>query len=340
VFQERYLSPRIVYFGARQLFWECQELEACEMFSAGVPAVFATNYKKNSPFQNAELSGQGASLSEKPLSQDAALLTVWCDIVSVYTGCDLTFEIDKLVALSGIAARIRQMHDSKYLAGIWERGLPWHLLWMVDNSLVTITTKRIDQAPSWSWASINGKVKYVDRKGHGKSCVKILDTDTTLVGNQQFGRVSRGSIRLRGLLFAVEFKADDATLNKIDHTSYIHTLILYSHTPSKNLELNFFLCPDISLERRLFVSLTTLEALGSRRFFLLFVTSRGGLVVGLILQHTDVSGQYLRLGLFFSGSRVPQVDQAVLVEALIPKLEPAHYEEYREEDGYSTITII
>lgn len=236
---------------------------------------------------------------------------------------------------------MRQMHDSKYLAGIWKGGLPWHLLWMVDNHLpVGITTKRINQGPSWSWASINGRVKFADPKGHGKSCVEILDTDTTLAGNQEFGRVSRGSIRLRGLLSAVEFKADDATLNKIDHTSYIHTLILYSHTPSKNLELNFFLCPDISLEGRLFVSLTTLEALGSRRFFLLFVTSRGGLVVGLILQHTDVSGQYLRLGLFFSESRVPQVDQAVLVEAHRPKLEPAHYEEYREEDGHSTITII
>jgi Heterokaryon incompatibility protein (HET) len=338
VFQERYLSPRIVYFGARQLFWECQELEACEMFSAGVPAVFATNYKKNSPFQNAELSGQGASLSEKPLSQDAALLTVWCDIVSIYTGCDLTFEIDKLVALSGIAARIRQMHDSKYLAGIWERGLPWHLLWMVDNSPVTITTKRIDQAPSWSWASINGKVKYVDRKGHGKSCVKILDTDTTLVGNQQFGRVSRGSIRLCGLLSAVEFKADDATLNKIDHTS--HTLILYSQTPSKNLELNFGLFPDISLEICLLASLTILEELGSRRFFLLFATSGAGYVMGLILQHTGVSGQYRRLGFFLSDPGVPQVNQTVLVEAHRPKLEPAHYEEYREEDGHSMITII
>lgn len=151
VFQERYLSPRIVHFGARQLFWECLELEACEMSSAGLPAAFATNYKKNSPFRDAESSDQRASLSEEPPSQDAVLLMAWCDAVSVYTGCDLTVETDKLVALSGIAARMRQMHDSKYLAGIWEGGLPWHLLWMVDNILpIGITTKRISQGPSWS----------------------------------------------------------------------------------------------------------------------------------------------------------------------------------------------
>jgi Heterokaryon incompatibility protein (HET) len=38
VFQERFLTPRNLSFGARRLFWECQERRACETFPTGLPS--------------------------------------------------------------------------------------------------------------------------------------------------------------------------------------------------------------------------------------------------------------------------------------------------------------
>ena len=50
VVQERLLSPRILHFGRDQIAWECRELEACETFPIGLPAmlgIFGDIYSKN-----------------------------------------------------------------------------------------------------------------------------------------------------------------------------------------------------------------------------------------------------------------------------------------------------
>lgn len=37
VLQERYLSPRTVYFGGDQIYWECREFQACKTMAGGIP---------------------------------------------------------------------------------------------------------------------------------------------------------------------------------------------------------------------------------------------------------------------------------------------------------------
>ena len=37
VVQERLLAPRVIHFGANQLFWECNGLKACELYPNGLP---------------------------------------------------------------------------------------------------------------------------------------------------------------------------------------------------------------------------------------------------------------------------------------------------------------
>ncbi|KAH8660483.1 heterokaryon incompatibility protein-domain-containing protein [Xylariales sp. PMI_506] len=37
VFQERFLAPRVLHFGARQMLWECATLDACETYPMGLP---------------------------------------------------------------------------------------------------------------------------------------------------------------------------------------------------------------------------------------------------------------------------------------------------------------
>ena len=271
VFQERWLSPRIVHFGGSQVFWECLDSEACEMFPVGMPAAFTTNYKKNLPSPAAEAP-----------HPDPDLLCAWCNAVSVYSGCRLKeIEKDRLVALSGIAAMMSQMLESKYVAGIWESGLPWHLLWFIGPEPGNVNvSKRIGHAPSWSWASVDGKVKFLDPKGNIKSTVKILVANTALKDNQNFGRVSGGFLRIRGRLCQAEFKQRHMIPQTSEWMMSTHALILKSEKLRRDPTLNLVICPDVSLKNPLWSSLTIEDALGNTKFFLLFLTRTQMLVPG------------------------------------------------------------
>ncbi|KAF4832587.1 hypothetical protein CGCSCA4_v013615 [Colletotrichum siamense] len=97
----------------------------------------------------------------------------WAEIVKAYTSCKLTFQQDKLVALSAIVKKVMKTLGDEYVAGMWRKYLDRELLWSVsvstyrfdiedrahanfvatcDRTLVTYT------APSWSWVSTSGKV--------------------------------------------------------------------------------------------------------------------------------------------------------------------------------------
>lgn len=106
VVQERLLSSRIVHFGAEQVFWECQELAACESFPAGLPRQiieqvpgmpvrsFNTFKSLLSPFPGAGAAVPPSaltSLSVRDAAPDPALAyETWCEIVAGYTQCSLT----------------------------------------------------------------------------------------------------------------------------------------------------------------------------------------------------------------------------------------------------------
>ena len=83
VVQERILAPRMLYFTSTQVFWECYEKVACEVFPQGYPEQRSNieNY-----FHKKNLVGP-----------------MWSEVVELYSKCKLTYSSDKLVAISGLA---------------------------------------------------------------------------------------------------------------------------------------------------------------------------------------------------------------------------------------------
>lgn len=75
-----------------------------------------------------------------------------------YSKTDLSFEKDRMMALSGIATAVTQSSGMHYLAGLWKELLPMGLLWRLYNPNYKGT--RLDRAPSWSWQSIDRRVDY------------------------------------------------------------------------------------------------------------------------------------------------------------------------------------
>ena len=215
VMQERWLSPRVLHYGWDQILWECSELDACETYPGGLPK----------PLQNSrsgfKLDPELKALRDPELiflrDQQQDDLTVsdmdlwhrntWDSIVNRYNVTGLTKKEDKLVAISGIAKRMQISFDDEYLAGLWRKSLPSHLLWSVIYSgpprSLTPTRPRPYRAPSWSWASVDGKVLSYGVRNNGIT-ITILDAVVTPVGADSTGQIKDGFIRLSGRILPAE----------------------------------------------------------------------------------------------------------------------------------------
>ena len=196
-FQERLLSPRVLHFGKKQIFWECAELEACEIFPQGIGGVMlgrASEYK-SLDLEHYDYFGSSVEASAK---------TLWRHLVEMYTHCQLTRKQDKLAAFSGIAKYIQSLlGGEQYLAGLWRKELHFQLLWRVERHGQSSggLCESEYRAPSWSWASHDVPLA---NQTHSKGWVlenppiTILDAKVEPVCSDVTGQVSNGFIRLTG----------------------------------------------------------------------------------------------------------------------------------------------
>ena len=148
--------------------------------------------------------------SMRQVSQDQnELNSNWLTIVSRYSECLLTKECDKLIALAGLAQVVQQLmrcQASDYMAGLWGPYLLQDLLWRAET-----TGERYDtyQAPTWSWASVNGSIVW---NPSGALAADIEDFVAELRGievqpvdeTRPFGPVISGWIELVAQIYRVE----------------------------------------------------------------------------------------------------------------------------------------
>lgn len=200
VLQERLLSRRVLHMCQDQIAFECRSLDRAESRPKGLPHYFmlrgrlvtALNMKKMDtatgrqlhelrlPIGHTSSSGPGAGKLQDMVSEPKVELDNqarwyyyenWKRIVEDYTKMDISFHKDRLIALSGIARRIRDqiaeqgIKDENYVAGLWMGGLAGQLLWYVNpvggdkQPLADLRPKDKNalyeyRAPSFSWASV------------------------------------------------------------------------------------------------------------------------------------------------------------------------------------------
>lgn len=136
-------------------------------------------------------------------------------IIGIYSGTQLTKEADRLVAISGLAKRMRFILKDEYLAGLWARHLPYQLVWFTASlGIDGGKGRRVEnyRAPSWSWASIEGEVEMmlVERAAKPESLIEIEEAKTTPFSSiDDTAEVINGYIRLKGQLFKAEILGRD-----------------------------------------------------------------------------------------------------------------------------------
>ncbi|RGP77970.1 heterokaryon incompatibility [Fusarium longipes] len=150
VFQERFLSPSVLYFAKDQLLWECRTNHRCEVFPQGIPSHWSD--KAMDSLMEQRLSAQqiqGNRLTLKTFS-------LWTDLVQQYSRCDLTRPSDKLHAMAGIAKLFEEYTGDEYAAGLWKSCFTAMLDWRVFDATTCYSAGY--RAPSWSWASVDSPV--------------------------------------------------------------------------------------------------------------------------------------------------------------------------------------
>ncbi len=135
----------------------------------------------------------------------------WSVVIEKYSSRRLTVPSDKLVAISALAKDVantsRDPRPQSYLAGIWRQNLACELRWeMVDPP----QARPAYRAPSWSWASVEGKVRPGDtskessRYGHETDDLVVLEAETSWDASAgPFSSVTGGFIVVRGRIGAI-----------------------------------------------------------------------------------------------------------------------------------------
>lgn len=172
VLQERAFSPRTLYFGKTGIFWDCRESELDEL-SLLIPQSkeFKSLNIKKSLHRSFSNTNPLHSLSSERTIPDA-----WYNLLNLYCPAKLTFENDRLGAVSGLAKYIQSQTKSQYYAGLWSLTLPDDMLWAVpepvplQDGISTTTSRNL----SFSWASLGAPSSISWPYRHFKSIIVAI----------------------------------------------------------------------------------------------------------------------------------------------------------------------
>ena len=152
--QERFLPARILSYRSFELQWDCLESHASESWPTGLKRRAdewtAKQYEpENTAFRKISLLKTSSGIFDQEFMR--AFYSHWDDILQKYTGAQLTYRSDVLIALSGIIETIEKWTGLNSVFGMWKEFLPIDLLWVpVSQSSGAI---RSPLCPTRSWAS-------------------------------------------------------------------------------------------------------------------------------------------------------------------------------------------
>lgn len=220
VLQERLLAPRILQFGKSQVYWRCSELFACEGWPQGAYSAEgqAVTYDVDMDTFKSITAGTQTALEQNHQ------VWLWQWVIVHYSGCQLTYAKDKLIALSGLAQQFRQVTGDRYLAGLWRSSIMELLCWrrVTDNNAAEHRLPY--RAPTWSWASVEGQVRFVHFSAQWQDCIwtkdlaEVLDATVTPLHGEDTGQVKDGHMTMKGRLhsFALVAQAEKETVYEVD----------------------------------------------------------------------------------------------------------------------------
>lgn len=181
--QERLISARTLFYTPASLKWECRCL---------------------SVWEGTDTNHVGHSLSAQ--LDDINHLT-WTRLVEDFTKRDITKPSDRLPAMEGVMKHIEGKTGWSPFWGLWANKIIESLGWKTEeSSAIGNTLGRMNPAyyaPTWSWASVDGPVSYVNAVAN--ETIEKNDPVHWDLKCRSLNRAS-GSIRVTGKLIYVNMR--------------------------------------------------------------------------------------------------------------------------------------
>jgi hypothetical protein len=167
------------------------------------------------PEDHGSLEGSGISLivgvSTGSIRRGIRWRGGWLSLVEDYSRRKLTVSLDKLTALAGVAKVVAEETHDNYYAGLWGRHILEDLCWRTypqeemlipgeellrkGASLGLVSKPAEYRAPSWSWASIDGPVRF-EPLSFPTLTASAISCTTVPTGLDKYGRVASGKLEL------------------------------------------------------------------------------------------------------------------------------------------------
>lgn len=232
VLQENVLPTRLLSCGSGELFWDCTQLpNGSETFPKGLRETSFSGAQQWGPNHgNYDLSifFGVTKRSIYGVHKHSDLMKKWTSILGEYVGRQLTYPgKDKLMAISAIAEYMENTVDDKYILGHFQKTLPDSLYWEPQKwkantdphseharKIIELTSKKNDntsvQVPSWSWASMDGKLDFRTLTMYGGLLTaKAVDCKLTYADNsEQSQKITSATLTIEANCGAVRWNQD------------------------------------------------------------------------------------------------------------------------------------
>lgn len=148
----------------------------------------------------------------------------WACFIESYSARQLTYDTDALPAISGIIQEIQKITGDTYYAGLWKQHFLDGLLWRpefrlgsperVEGHPQTLRRRHEWIAPSWSWASVQGRITHLLWNTDIEYCARLEECSVTHYGIDSFGALNEGFARITGpVTFITDVQAEDELLD-------------------------------------------------------------------------------------------------------------------------------
>lgn len=150
-------------------------MSACESLPAGLPLPLDRRSAMDRHWRGR--LQEGSTRGSIPLrgANDDSLEDFWKSAVEDYTNLKLTHQSDKRVAIWSVAKLVRDAVDEEYVVGLWKGALEEQLAWRVADCTTAERPKLLATIPSWSWASIEGRILIAERSEQRKRFYRVTD---------------------------------------------------------------------------------------------------------------------------------------------------------------------
>jgi hypothetical protein len=209
VLQEEILSRRMIVYGVSGLRWICVTAEASE----SEPEMKHHSTQRFGSW--ADISDQKNVLRyimHRPTDIEIRSkfdAENWHEIIEDYTSRGLTYSVDKLAALAGVADAFQKSTNDAYYAGNWKEWLLNGLIWLYVGRDLGSSRHPEPIAPSWSWASVTGRVRFtvIRPRYSSKFLAELVDVETHGTISRQTGKLTlRGHVWKTRLLNVEEWR--------------------------------------------------------------------------------------------------------------------------------------